>query len=142
MSLGENISTQATKALVDHGQVAVLRKPNSTFDKVQGKWVDKTPTDYPVHFVPEEFSELVKAQGSVAGDLKIHIAASEIDFTPYVGSMERKHLELHFGEWGTTTTALVKTATSSGIVTEVGKTARYKTTQILWTLTVRTSGDN
>lgn len=141
MSLGENISAQATKALVDHGQVAILRKPNATFDKEQGKWVEKKPTDYPVHFVPEEFSEMVKAQGNIAGDLKVHIPASEIDFVPYVGSNDRKHLELHFGEWVTTAAATMKTATSSGIITEVGKTARYKTTQILWTFTVRTSGN-
>lgn len=140
MSLGQTISNAATNAIVDHGQLALLVKRDDTFDKVQGRWKAGKVTKTVVHFVPEEFSELTRAIGQVAGDVKIHVPASELNFVPFVGSGNRRHLEVYFGDWATTSEVKETTATESGTVQHVGKSARYQNTQILWELTVKTSG--
>jgi hypothetical protein len=140
MSLATTIRSAATRAVVDHGQLALLRKRDDTFDKVEGGWKSGKVTNYTIHFVPEEFSDMAKAGGQLAGDLKIHVPASELDFTPYVGGATQRHLEVYFGDWETAAEVKESTATDSGIITEVGRAARYRHVQALWTLTVRTGG--
>jgi hypothetical protein len=96
-----------------------------------------------VHFVPEEFSDFARASGTLAGDRKIHVPAEELDFVPFVGSADRRHLEVYFGDWETfddvSLDANASQARTAGIITEVIADAKYRATQILWTFTVKST---
>ncbi len=141
MSLETSVLAQVSSALTDHGQIGILRRRFETFDPDAGGWVeDSPPVDTVLYFAPEEFSDVLKAGGALIGDRLVYIPANAIGFVPYVGSSKQKHLEFYFGVWAAVADATVATATSSGTIVEVGQEARYKSTQMLWTLTVKTSG--
>lgn len=142
MSLGQTIAklVKANMVPAKGSQIAVIRKRDDTFDQDAGEWIAGVVTDYPVTFAADAFSDFLKASGTLVGDQLIHVPAKLLDFEPYVGGSEQRDLEIYFGDWTDLASADVSSAARTGVVKAVDRAANFGGVQIVWTLTVMSSG--
>lgn len=138
MTIGTTAAKAVERALVDHGQLALYRRINESFDEGEGKWVeDSPPTDYVVHLVAEDHSDFVVALNQVlAGQQKVLVAARELPIKPRRGSETERADLIYFGDWATASEVDPETAESIGRVAAIDRTMRHSSTQIAWGLKV------